>query len=98
LPLSGTSLTSTKSPITLLRMTAQLAPHFAPSPRDVIIARSRFSMSGAAYRANSKHDGPLTGYDFERLQRAPYRLVMSSCDSAVLAPATATSLITLGAG
>jgi hypothetical protein len=55
-------------------------------------------MSGAAYRANSKHDGPLTGYDFERLQRAPYRLVMSSCDSAVLAPATATSLITLGAG
>lgn len=26
-------------------------------------------------------DGPLTVYDFERLRRAPYRLVLSACDS-----------------
>jgi CHAT domain-containing protein len=41
------------------------------------------------------HDGPLTVYDFEQLQRAPYRLVLSSCDSGVLAPAGADELLGL---
>jgi CHAT domain-containing protein len=41
------------------------------------------------------HDGPLTVYDFERLDRAPYRLVLSSCDSGVLAPAGANELLGL---
>jgi CHAT domain-containing protein len=41
------------------------------------------------------HDGPLTVYDFERLNRAPYRLVLSSCDSGMLAPAGASELLGL---
>ena len=41
------------------------------------------------------HDGPLTVYDFERLNRAPYRLVLSSCEGAVLAPAGANELLGL---
>ncbi len=41
------------------------------------------------------HDGPLTVYDFEQLNRAPYRLVLSSCDSGVLAPAGADELLGL---
>jgi len=41
------------------------------------------------------HDGPLTVYDFERLHRAPYRLVLSSCDSGVLAPVGADELLGL---
>ena len=41
------------------------------------------------------HDGPLTVYDFEQLRRAPYRLVLSSCDSGVLAPAGADELLGL---
>jgi len=41
------------------------------------------------------HDGPLTVYDFEQLQRAPYRLVLSSCDSGVLAPTGANELLGL---
>ena len=38
------------------------------------------------------YDGPLTVYDFEQLRRAPYRLVLSSCDSGVLAPVGADEL------
>jgi CHAT domain-containing protein len=41
------------------------------------------------------HDGPLTVYDFERLHRAPYRLVLSSCEGGVLAPAGANELLGL---
>jgi CHAT domain-containing protein len=41
------------------------------------------------------HDGPLTVYDFEQLHRAPYRLVLSSCDSGVLASAGADELLGL---
>ena len=31
-------------------------------------------------------DGPLTVHDFERLKKAPYRLVLSACDSGVMVP------------
>ena len=41
-----------------------------------------------------QHVGP-TADDFEQLQRAPYRLVLSSCDSGVLAPAGADELLGL---
>ena len=40
-------------------------------------------------------DGPLTVHDLEGLRRAPYRLVLSSCDSGVLAPAGANELLGL---
>jgi CHAT domain-containing protein len=39
--------------------------------------------------------GPLTVSDFEQLGRAPYRLVLSSCDSGVQAPAGADELLGL---
>jgi CHAT domain-containing protein len=41
------------------------------------------------------YDGPLTAYDFEQLGRAPYRLVLSSCDAGALAPAGADELLGL---
>ena len=34
-------------------------------------------------------------YDLERLRRAPYRVIFSSCDSGVLAPAGADELLGL---
>jgi len=40
-------------------------------------------------------DGPLTVYDLERLRRGPRQLVLSSCDSGVVAPAGADELLGL---
>jgi CHAT domain-containing protein len=40
-------------------------------------------------------DGPLTGYDLARLNRAPFRLVLSSCDSAVAAHIGGDELLSL---
>jgi tetratricopeptide (TPR) repeat protein len=41
------------------------------------------------------HDGPLTVYDFERLRRAPHRVILPACDSGLLAPAGADELLGL---
>src|SRR5262249_14210171 len=41
------------------------------------------------------HHRPLTVHDFERLGRAPYRLVLSSCDSGTAAPVGADELLGL---
>jgi tetratricopeptide (TPR) repeat protein len=38
-------------------------------------------------------DGPLTVYDLQRLRRAPYRVVLSSCNSAVGAPSGVDELL-----
>jgi CHAT domain-containing protein len=40
-------------------------------------------------------DGPLTIYDFERLERAPYRLVLSACDSGRVAAVGTDELLGL---
>ena len=40
-------------------------------------------------------DGPLTVHDFERLGRAPYRLILAGCDSGVAAPVGADELLGL---
>jgi tetratricopeptide (TPR) repeat protein len=40
-------------------------------------------------------DGPLTIYDFERLDRAPYRLVLSACDSGRVAAVGTDELLGL---
>ena len=40
-------------------------------------------------------DGPLTVHDLERLKVAPYRLVLSACESGVLAPVGADELLGL---
>jgi CHAT domain-containing protein len=40
-------------------------------------------------------DGPLTVHDLEGLRRAPFRVVLPSCDSGMLAPAGANELLGL---
>jgi len=60
-----------------------------------IAAHGTFRADSPLFSSLRMHDGPLTVYDFERLHRAPYRLVLSSCDSGVLAPAGADELLGL---
>jgi tetratricopeptide (TPR) repeat protein len=60
-----------------------------------VAAHGLFRADSPLFSSLTMHDGPLTVYDFERLQRAPYRLVLSSCDSGVLAPAGANELLGL---
>jgi Tfp pilus assembly protein PilF len=60
-----------------------------------IAAHGRFRADSPLFSSLRMHDGPLTVYDFEQLSRAPYRLVLSSCDSGVLAPAGADELLGL---
>ena len=60
-----------------------------------IAAHGTFRADSPLFSSLRMHDGPLTVYDFERLNRAPYRLVLSSCDSGVLAPAGANELLGL---
>jgi tetratricopeptide (TPR) repeat protein len=60
-----------------------------------IAAHGSFRADSPMFSSLRMHDGPLTVYDFEQLDRAPYRLVLSSCDSGVLAPAGADELLGL---
>jgi tetratricopeptide (TPR) repeat protein len=60
-----------------------------------IAAHGIFRADSPLFSSLRMYDGPLTVYDFERLRRAPYRLVLSSCDSGVLAPAGANELLGL---
>jgi CHAT domain len=60
-----------------------------------IAAHGIFRADSPLFSSLRMHDGPLTVYDFEHLNRAPYRLVLSSCDSSVLAPAGANELLGL---
>jgi CHAT domain-containing protein len=60
-----------------------------------IAAHGIFRADSPLFSSLRMHDGPLTVYDFERLNRAPYRLVLSSCEGAVLAPAGANELLGL---
>ena len=60
-----------------------------------IAAHGTFRADSPMFSSLRLHDGPLTVYDFEQLQRAPYRLVLSSCDAGVLAPTGADELLGL---
>jgi tetratricopeptide (TPR) repeat protein len=60
-----------------------------------VAAHGTFRADSPLFSSLHMYDGPLTVYDFERLHRAPYRLVLSSCDSGVLAPAGANELLGL---
>ncbi len=60
-----------------------------------IAAHGSFRSDSPLFSSLRMHDGPLTVYDFEQLGRAPYRLVLSSCDSGVLAPVGADELLGL---
>jgi tetratricopeptide (TPR) repeat protein len=50
-----------------------------------IAAHGVFRAENPLFSALRLDDGPLTGYDLARLRRAPFRLVLSSCESAVAA-------------
>jgi len=63
-----------------------------------IAAHGIFRADSPLFSSLRMHDGPLTVYDFEQLGRAPYRLVLSSCDSGVGAPAGADELLGLVSG
>ena len=60
-----------------------------------IAAHGRFRADSPLFSSLRMDDGPLTVYDFEQLRRAPYRLVLSSCDSGVMTPAGADELLGL---
>jgi len=60
-----------------------------------IAAHGIFRADSPLFSSLRMYDGPLTVYDFEHLHRAPYRLVLSSCDSGALAPAGANELLGL---
>ncbi|GAA1570875.1 hypothetical protein GCM10009789_25490 [Kribbella sancticallisti] len=69
-----------------------------------IAAHGTFRSDSPLFSSLRLADGPLTVYDFEQLRQAPYRIVMSSCESGLAKPVGAdellgltTSLVPLGA-
>jgi len=60
-----------------------------------IAAHGTFRPDSPLFSSLSLDDGPLTVYDLERLRRGPRHLVLSSCDSGVIAPAGANELLGL---
>jgi len=60
-----------------------------------LAAHGNFRADSPMFSSLRMHDGPLTVYDFEQLARAPYRLVLPSCDSGTQAPTGADELLGL---
>lgn len=60
-----------------------------------VAAHGTFRGDNPLFSSIRLDDGPLTVHDFERLGRAPHRLVLSSCDSGVAAPVGADELLGL---
>jgi CHAT domain len=60
-----------------------------------VAAHGTFRADSPLFSAIELDDGPLTVYDLERLGRAPYRVVLSSCNSALGAPVGADELLGL---
>ncbi|TDO58978.1 CHAT domain-containing protein [Kribbella sp. VKM Ac-2571] len=60
-----------------------------------IAAHGTFRSDSPLFSSLRLDDGPLTVYDFERLRRAPYRIVLSSCDSGLAKPVGADELLGL---
>ena len=60
-----------------------------------VAAHGTFRADSPLFSALQLDDGPLTVYDLERLHRGPRRLVLSSCDSGVSAPAGADEVLGL---
>lgn len=60
-----------------------------------VAAHGRFRADSPLFSALELDDGPLTVYDFERLERAPHRVVLSSCSSALGGPSGADELLGL---
>jgi tetratricopeptide (TPR) repeat protein len=60
-----------------------------------VAAHGTFRAESPLFSSLRVDDGPLTVYDLERLRRAPYRLVLPSCDSGLSAPVGADELLGL---
>ena len=60
-----------------------------------IAAHGTFRADNPLFSSLLMKDGPLTVHDLQRLGHAPYRLVLSCCDSGVTAPAGADELLGL---
>jgi tetratricopeptide (TPR) repeat protein len=58
-----------------------------------VAAHGLFRAENPLFSALRLTDGPLTVYDLARLRRAPYRLVLSSCESGVAAHVGADELL-----
>ena len=54
-----------------------------------------FRADSPLFSALEMSDGPLSVYELERLKRAPYRTILSACDSGVLAPVGAQEVLGL---
>jgi CHAT domain-containing protein len=63
-----------------------------------VAAHGSFRSDSPLFSALRLDDGPLTVHDFERLGRAPYRLILSSCESGVAKPVGADELLGLTTG
>ncbi|MGH7582459.1 MAG: CHAT domain-containing protein, partial [Gemmatimonadales bacterium] len=50
-----------------------------------LAAHGRLHFHNPLFSSLGFDDGPLTVYDLERLRRGPHHLVLSSCDSGVVA-------------
>jgi tetratricopeptide (TPR) repeat protein len=60
-----------------------------------IAAHGRFRSDSPLFSELRMADGPLTGYDLQQLKEAPAQVVLSCCDSGVVAPAGADELLGL---
>lgn len=62
-----------------------------------LAAHGHFRADSPLFSSLDLADGPLTVHDLERVRRAPYRVVLSACESGVLAPVGAEELLGLTA-
>ncbi|MGH8828393.1 MAG: CHAT domain-containing protein, partial [Jiangellaceae bacterium] len=58
-------------------------------------AHGRFRGDNPMFSALELADGPVNVYDFEGLKRAPYRLLLTACESGVASPTGANELLGL---
>jgi hypothetical protein len=60
-----------------------------------IAAHGTLRSDNPLFSSLTLHDGPLTVYDIERLRRAPYRLILSACESGIGTKAGADEVLGL---
>ena len=60
-----------------------------------IAAHGRFRADSPMFSSLELDDGPVTVHDLERLDQAPHRLVLSACESGVVAPIGAGEMLGL---
>ncbi len=60
-----------------------------------VAAHGHFRQDSPLFSSLDMADGPLSVYELERLKKAPYRLILSACESGVLAPVGADELLGL---